>query len=73
MIICLCNALNDKKISSSLARSGGCTATVFKEHGCRPQCGRCLPDIREMSKTQQQNDEACCGGCEEPLPLAAAE
>ncbi len=63
MYICICNALKDKELA---AASGGArtVADVFRRCGCRPQCGKCLPDVAQMIEDARalENDR---------LPLAA--
>jgi len=46
--ICNCNAIRERDVN--LAISGGaCTPRqVFDHAGCRPQCAKCVCEIREM-------------------------
>jgi bacterioferritin-associated ferredoxin len=48
MYICLCNALTDRDIGSHLAGGACSVAMVYRACGCRPQCGKCVPFVREM-------------------------
>jgi bacterioferritin-associated ferredoxin len=47
MYICLCNALTDRDVR---AKSGeGCSVSmVYRSLGCEPQCGKCVPFVRQM-------------------------
>jgi bacterioferritin-associated ferredoxin len=48
MYVCLCNALTDRDLRPHTA-SGSCSvAMVYQACGCRPQCGKCVPFVREM-------------------------
>jgi bacterioferritin-associated ferredoxin len=47
MYVCLCNALTDRDVR---AHGGdGCSvAMVYRALGCQPQCGKCVPLVRQM-------------------------
>lgn len=65
MFVCICNALNDRKVSEILANGAGTIdspAAIHRAAGCRPQCGRCLPDMADMISQSQ---------CANALALAA--
>jgi bacterioferritin-associated ferredoxin len=47
MYICLCNGLTDRDLRNSA--EGGCSvAMVYRALGCEPQCGKCVPFVRQM-------------------------
>jgi bacterioferritin-associated ferredoxin len=47
MYVCLCNCLTDRDLRNSAA--GGCSvAMVYRSLGCEPQCGKCVPFVRQM-------------------------
>lgn len=48
MFLCVCNALNDKMVRQAVADGARSCASVFGQFGCRPQCGKCIPYIRQM-------------------------
>lgn len=49
MYVCVCNAINDRKVKDILSRTPVDTpAGLHRAAGCKPQCGRCLPDMAEM-------------------------
>ena len=48
MYICLCNALTDRDIHRHTAGGGSSVAMVYRACGCRPQCGKCVPFVRQM-------------------------
>jgi bacterioferritin-associated ferredoxin len=52
MIVCHCNVLSKADILSTLAEGSVAiprsAAQVHKCLGCAPQCGRCLPTVRDI-------------------------
>ena len=64
MYVCLCNGLTDRELR--LHTTGGrCSVSmVYEACGCRPQCGKCVPFVRQMLReagetaTVGQNDGA---------------
>jgi bacterioferritin-associated ferredoxin len=48
MYVCLCNALTDSDLRPHTT-GGDCTVSmVYRACGCRPQCGKCVPFVRDM-------------------------
>jgi bacterioferritin-associated ferredoxin len=48
MFICLCNGFTDGNVRK-VARGGGCSvAEVYRALGCKPQCGKCVPYVRNL-------------------------
>jgi bacterioferritin-associated ferredoxin len=47
MFVCLCNGLTDRDVRES-AEAGCSVAMVYRTLGCQPQCGKCVPFVREM-------------------------
>jgi len=48
MYICLCNALTDGDLRPHTAGGGSSVSMVYNACGCRPQCGKCVPFVRQM-------------------------
>ncbi len=48
MIVCICNALNDKKLSEAAGTDACSVQEVFRRCGERPQCGKCLSHVAEI-------------------------
>lgn len=43
MYVCICNALNERKVSAAIRESAApSVAGVFRAHGCKPKCRRCI-------------------------------
>ncbi len=54
MYVCICNALKDSQLKQAAQDPGvSSAACVFKQLDARPQCGRCLPDVRDMISSTQ--------------------
>ena len=51
MIVCVCNAKNDRAVRDALQCTPGIStpAGVHRAMGCKPQCGRCLPALAEIA------------------------
>lgn len=51
MYVCVCNALKEADIHQAI--NGGATkiAQIYKAHGCRPQCGKCVCDMQTLIET----------------------
>ena len=61
MYVCLCNALTDREIRAHAG--GGCSvAMVYRALGCEPQCGKCVPFVRQMVRQSTAAAEAADGG-----------
>jgi len=48
MYICLCNGITDRDIHRVAAGCDGSVAQIYRGLGCAPQCGKCVPVVREM-------------------------
>jgi bacterioferritin-associated ferredoxin len=56
MIVCVCNAKNDRAVREVLC--GGQISTpagVHRAMGCKPQCGRCLPHLASLIDEARTN------------------
>jgi bacterioferritin-associated ferredoxin len=54
MYVCNCNALTDTQIREAIAKRPRDAASVYRYYDCAPQCGRCVPEIREMLKQARE-------------------
>jgi bacterioferritin-associated ferredoxin len=50
MIVCSCNVVSDRDVRGAVqsCSSAGSTAQIYRDLGCRPQCGRCARSIRDI-------------------------
>jgi bacterioferritin-associated ferredoxin len=59
MYVCNCNGLTQKQVREAIRdgrpRDAMC---VYRYHQCEPQCGRCVPEIREMLREAREPEAA---------------
>lgn len=48
MIICLCNAIKDQQVAQAVSEGCGSVGKIFKNLGCTPCCGKCVPYMKEQ-------------------------
>lgn len=48
MFVCLCNGLKDSQMCGAIDGGANCVSAVYKSLGCQPQCGKCVPFVREQ-------------------------
>ena len=48
MYVCNCNGIRERQVRAAIAAGASRPAEVFKAHRCRPQCARCVCDMRQM-------------------------
>ncbi|MEO1015323.1 MAG: (2Fe-2S)-binding protein [Pseudomonadota bacterium] len=60
MYLCLCNAIRDREFAAS-AKDAKSVAEVFQRRGCRPQCGKCLPDVADIIDEARSEAEGASG------------
>lgn len=83
MYVCICHALNDKKVKAALDNGASNPASVFRHHNCQVQCGKCVPMMRSMASEHRAASvqqaaiaatatvPAPCGGTAVPEPANA--
>jgi bacterioferritin-associated ferredoxin len=47
MYVCLCNALTERDVRAQTV-GGASVAMIYQACGCQPQCGKCVPMVRQM-------------------------
>lgn len=47
MYVCICNAINERKLSDAVSNGATSVSDVFKHHGSTPRCGSCVNHIRD--------------------------
>ena len=55
MYICICNAIKDKHIDSIVTEGASCAGDVFERMGCKPVCGKCIPEIKDSLQGARAN------------------
>ena len=48
MYVCLCHALSDRDLLPLTAGGDRTVSMVYRACGCAPQCGKCVPFVRQM-------------------------
>lgn len=61
MYICICHGFNEKKVASALSAGAHTTAGVYRHLGHVPQCGKCVPEVR--NRVKEHCRQHCAGGC----------
>ena len=59
MYVCLCNALTERDLYPHTAAGTSSVSMVYRACGCRPQCGKCVPFVRQMLR---QSGETATSG-----------
>ncbi|MBP2303016.1 (2Fe-2S)-binding protein [Azospirillum picis] len=73
MYVCICHALNDKKVKAALDKGATNPASVFRHHQCQVKCGKCVPMMRSMAAEHQAvlAQQAACHPTPVPEPANA--
>lgn len=48
MYVCVCHGINERDVAKATCNGACKAADVFRQHGVRPKCGRCLSTLRNM-------------------------
>jgi bacterioferritin-associated ferredoxin len=63
MYVCLCHGLNDRQVRAAIDEGGaGSAAQVYRHYDCRPRCGKCVGQVRDMVKAHRGEGGGCAGG-----------
>jgi bacterioferritin-associated ferredoxin len=52
--VCNCNGIRERQVRAAIAAGARRPAEVFKSCGARPQCARCVCDMRAMLDAQSE-------------------
>ncbi len=58
MYVCNCNGLTKKQVREAIKNRPRDVEAVYRYYECQPQCGRCVPDIREMLDEARETEAA---------------
>ncbi|WP_374445148.1 bacterioferritin-associated ferredoxin [Stella sp.] len=61
MIVCSCRVISDREIRAAMADGARRCGDVFRRCGSGPQCGSCVPLIREMLAMMPGAAAVCAG------------
>ncbi|MBW8880257.1 MAG: (2Fe-2S)-binding protein [Asticcacaulis sp.] len=48
MYICNCNAIRERDVNIAISNGASTPKQVFDHAGCRPQCAKCVCEMREL-------------------------
>ena len=51
MFVCNCNGIRCKQVDEAIRAGARRPAAVHAHHGCKAQCGRCLPEIADRIRS----------------------
>jgi bacterioferritin-associated ferredoxin len=51
--VCNCNGIRERDVRAALDEGAEKTACVFRHCGARPQCAKCVNDIRRMIEVRR--------------------
>lgn len=52
MYVCICNAISERTVRETIAAGCRSVSEVYRRQDCRPQCGRCVPEMRKMLRAE---------------------
>ena len=61
MFVCNCNGIRCKQVDEAIKAGARRPQAVHAHHGCKAQCGRCLPEIADRIRDAaavRQDDRA---------------
>ncbi len=53
MIVCMCNALRETQVRAKARACSGSVGHIYKQLGCKAQCGQCLPFARDVIRDER--------------------
>lgn len=48
MYVCTCNSLTEQAVAEAAKSGADAVSKIYAALDCAPQCGKCLPRIREI-------------------------
>jgi bacterioferritin-associated ferredoxin len=68
MYLCNCNGLSEREINEIADSGVAAVGRLFRCLDCRPQCGKCVPEIRSIiDETRQRRRSARAGSAAEGM------
>jgi bacterioferritin-associated ferredoxin len=52
--VCNCNGIREREVRAAIDAGASTPAAVFRYRQCRPQCARCVCDMRQLIEGQKQ-------------------
>ena len=54
MYVCNCNGIRERQVRAAIAAGATRPAQIFKACGSRPQCARCVCDMRNILDEERE-------------------
>jgi bacterioferritin-associated ferredoxin len=54
LYVCNCNGIREREVRAAIDAGARRPSDVFRARQCKPQCARCVCDIREMIDASHQ-------------------
>lgn len=54
LYVCNCNGIRERQVRAAIEAGAVRPADVFRAHGCKVQCARCVCEMREMIDQSQE-------------------
>jgi bacterioferritin-associated ferredoxin len=54
LYICICNGLRQRDAHAAIEAGASKPAQIFRHHQCRPQCAKCVCELRRMIQDRQE-------------------
>ena len=58
MFVCNCNGIRCAQVDEAIRSGARKPQSVHKHHGCRAQCGRCIPEIADRIRKAHETTKA---------------
>jgi len=65
MYVCLCTGISDRTIRAAVQAGCRSVAAIYRACGEKPQCGKCVAQIRALLRPAGSADEVACAGAAE--------
>lgn len=52
MYVCNCNGIRERDVRAAIDQGACRPSEVFRHQGCRPQCAKCVCDMKDMIESQ---------------------
>lgn len=52
--VCNCNGIRERQVRAAIEAGASRPAEVFRAHGCKAQCARCVCEMREMIEQSRE-------------------
>jgi bacterioferritin-associated ferredoxin len=54
LYVCNCNGIREREVRQAIEAGAARPKDVFDRHGARPQCAKCVCDMRRMIEDQME-------------------